>query len=239
MIQKSKNISKVQDWFEKLKNHENEENSTENPELPDENSEKKSENSKKENKDDDSATLIGFVAEVRHIPTKSGQMMIIALVQSAGFDFRVIIFGRDFELYKDKIREDTIIIATGKLRFDEERGEVSLSPAMSFAKNNEKPMATAIKTFSISQFQNFAKSQGFHPTSEPEKKRFDIALPPFWTAEDSLELKKFLENEKQKEAENDEHGDIEIFLTKNNAEKSTKFFLASTENLEKWLKSYV
>lgn len=60
--------------------------------------------------------------------------MIIAVVQSIGFDFRVIVFGRDYEIYKDKLIEDTIAVVEGKLRFDEEREEVSLSPITPFYK---------------------------------------------------------------------------------------------------------
>lgn len=74
------------------------------------------------------ATLIGLVHEVRKIQTKTGGMMLMATIQSIGFDFRLIIFSRDYETYAAKIEEDTIIVVDGRIRFDTERDEISISP---------------------------------------------------------------------------------------------------------------
>ena len=136
---KSKNLGAVEAWFEKLHNtnnsdDENSENT--NPEKPpvetekrpEKSEEKNSEKPKKEKKEDETATLIGFVSEVRHIPTKTGGQMIIATAESAGFNFTIAVFPRDYEIYANKILEDHIVVVNGKLRFDGERGEVSLAP---------------------------------------------------------------------------------------------------------------
>jgi hypothetical protein len=61
-------------------------------------------------------------------------MMLMATVQSIGFDFRLIIFSRDYETYAAKIEEDTIIVVDGRIRFDSERDEISVSPGGSFGK---------------------------------------------------------------------------------------------------------
>jgi hypothetical protein len=37
-------------------------------------------------------------------------MMLLAMVESAGFDFRLAIFSRDYETYAPKIEEDRVII---------------------------------------------------------------------------------------------------------------------------------
>lgn len=80
------------------------------------------------------ATLIGVVTEVRRIQTKTGGMMVLAKVESVGFDFRLTIFSRDYELYESRIEEDRIIVVDGRVRFDLGRGEVSVSPGAGFAK---------------------------------------------------------------------------------------------------------
>ena len=74
------------------------------------------------------ATLIGLVHDVRKIQTKSGGMMLMATVESVGFDFKLVIFPRDYEAYEKKVIEDMIVIVDGRLRFDTERDEISISP---------------------------------------------------------------------------------------------------------------
>lgn len=80
------------------------------------------------------ATVIGLVTGVRHIQTKTGGMMLMATVESADFEFRLTIFTRDYETYAKKIEEDKIVVVDGRVRFDAERDEVSISPSGGFAK---------------------------------------------------------------------------------------------------------
>ena len=80
--------------------------------------------------------------------------MILALVESAGFEFRLAIFPRDYDLYVSKIEEDRVIIVEGRVRFDTERDEISVSPGSGFGKKSAG--SDAIKSFSISQFRDFA-----------------------------------------------------------------------------------
>jgi len=75
------------------------------------------------------ATLIGIVHDVRPIQTKSGGMMLIATLESAGFDFRLVIFSRDYEKYVEKVKEDRILVVDGRVRVDTERDEISVSLA--------------------------------------------------------------------------------------------------------------
>lgn len=60
--------------------------------------------------------------------------MVMASVESAGFTFRLIVFSRDYEKYVHKIIEDTIIVVDGRVRFDTERDEISVSPGAGFGK---------------------------------------------------------------------------------------------------------
>jgi len=58
--------------------------------------------------------------------------MLLAKVESIGFEFRLTIFSREYEKYASKILEDRIIVIDGRVRFDNERDEISVSPATSF-----------------------------------------------------------------------------------------------------------
>lgn len=55
-------------------------------------------------------------------------MMLIATLESAEFTFRLTIFSRDYELYAPKVEEDKILVIDGRLKFDNERDEISISP---------------------------------------------------------------------------------------------------------------
>jgi len=100
------------------------------------------------------ATLIGLVTEVRKIQTKSGAPMLLAKVESAGFEFRLTIFSRDYDKYAPKVEEDRIIVVDGRVRFDRERDEISVSPGAGFGK--KASTNDPLKSFSISQFRDFA-----------------------------------------------------------------------------------
>lgn len=80
--------------------------------------------------------------------------MLMATVESVGFDFKLVIFPRDYEMYEKKVIEDMIVVVDGRLRFDTERDEISISPGGAFGKKREP--AGSIKSFSISQFHDFA-----------------------------------------------------------------------------------
>jgi hypothetical protein len=80
-------------------------------------------------------------------------MMLIATVESIGFDFKLVVFSRDYEVYEKKVVEDSIVVVEGKIRFDSERDEISMSPGGGFGK---KDQAGSIKCFSISAFREMA-----------------------------------------------------------------------------------
>lgn len=60
--------------------------------------------------------------------------MIIATIESAGFDFRLTIFSRDYDTYASKVEEDKILVIDGRVKFDTERDEISISPGAGFGK---------------------------------------------------------------------------------------------------------
>lgn len=75
------------------------------------------------------AQLIGVVGNIRKMQTKSGGMMMVATVETIGFDFRIVIFPKEYEKYESKIEEDMIVVVDGRIKFDRESGEVSIFPS--------------------------------------------------------------------------------------------------------------
>lgn len=139
------------------------------------------------------ATLIGLVTEVRKIQTKSGGMMLLAKVESAGFEFRLTIFSRDYDKYAPKVEEDRIIVVDGRVRFDRERDEISVSPGAGFGK--KAAMSDPLKSFSISQFRDFAGvTDAVQSTTSQitQTANYFIDVPTYWTKEDLLDLKDYL-----------------------------------------------
>jgi DNA-directed DNA polymerase III PolC len=191
------------------------------------------------------ATLIGIVTEVRKIQTKTGGMMLLAMVESAGFSFRLAIFSRDYETYAPKVEEDRILIIEWRAKFDTERNEISMSPGAGFGKKTASK--DAIKSFSISQFRDFAgvkdpkvKSRNGEteweeivPTipmqdTPQDNSNYYIDIPPYWTKADLLDLKDYLSTLTV--------GIIPIWIRVSGIEKNTKFTIENVSELEKWIK---
>jgi DNA polymerase III subunit alpha len=195
------------------------------------------------------AQLIGVVGNVRKMQTKSGGMMMVATVESVGFDFRVVIFPKDYEKYESKIEEDMIVVVDGRIKFDREAWEISIFPSAGFGKKKLESEG-AVKCFSISVFREMALNSGMvrssdhqiekplawdiekpflspssHPT--PLSANYTIDIPSFWTKDDLLDLRDYLEK-------------AEVWLTPvwiriYGLEKDTKFSVASLPDLEGWL----
>ncbi len=189
------------------------------------------------------ATVIGLVTNIRKIQTKSGGMMLMALVESAGFDFRLVLFSRDYETYVSKIEEDRIIIVEGRVRFDTERDEISVSPGAGFGKISA--WKDAIKSFSISQFRDFVgvkdpkikwrndeelnevMSTAFQHIAQ-DNSNYYIDIPPYWTKGDLLDLKDYLSSLPI--------WLIPVWIRVSGIEKNTKFTIENVSELEKWIK---
>ena len=187
------------------------------------------------------ATLIGLVHDVRKIQTKSGGMMLMATIESVGFDFKLVIFPRDYEAYEKKVIEDMIVVVDGRLRFDTERDEISISPGWAFGKKREP--AGSIKSFSISQFHDFAGKKAEKQIArnengtlkvassepwEPTDLRYFIDIPAYWTKSDLLDLRDHLEHSPV--------GLIPVWIRVLSMEKNTKFSIESVKELEEWVK---
>jgi DNA polymerase III subunit alpha len=187
------------------------------------------------------AQLIGIVAEVKKMQTRSWGMMMIAKVESIGFDFRIVIFPKDYDKYESKITEDTIVVANGRVKYDTERSELSLLPTAPFGKRKAIDEAGSVKCFSLSVFRDMAQTSGMlvkainvqaddmaiidNAPQAPTK--YFIDIPAFWTKEDLLDLKDYLEKA--------EIGLIPVWIRIQWMEKDTKFTIASLSELEEWL----
>lgn len=180
------------------------------------------------------ATLIGLVHEVRKIQTKTGGMMLMATIESIWFDFRLTVFSRDYDAYVNKIEEDKIIVVDGRVRFDDERDEISVSPGGGFGKKWGS-RTDAIKSFSISQFREFAMNSWLMGTTSEEKTlteikadpRFFIDIPTYWTKDDLLDLRDYLAK--------CEVGLCPVWIRVNGIEKDTKFSIVDATELKKWV----
>ncbi len=183
------------------------------------------------------AQLIGVVHDVRKVQTKSGGLMLIALVESIGFDFRLVVFSRDYETYEKKVLEDTIVVVNGKVKFDEENDEISISPSNGFGKKSEAE--GSIKCFSIGAFRDMAGVNEWSLKSEekremntpssinPETGRYTIAIPSYWTKNDLLDLRDFLEKATI--------GLVPVWINIGGKEKDTKFTIEDVKGLEAWV----
>ena len=181
------------------------------------------------------ATLIGLVHDVRKMQTKSGGMMLMATVESVGFDFKLVVFPRDYESYEKKVIEDMIVVVDGRLKFDTERDEISISPGGAFGKKREP--SGSIKSFSISEFHEFAE---YSPLKSRVPKidltssishlqsRYSIDVPAYWNKSDLLDLRDYLEKA--------EMGLTPVWIRIHGLEKDTKFSVADVQGLQEWVR---
>lgn len=181
------------------------------------------------------ATLIGLVHDVRKMQTKSGGMMLMATVESVGFDFKLVVFPRDYETYEKKVIEDMIVVVYGRLKFDTERDEISISPGGPFGKKHQP--SGSIKSFSISEFHEFAEYSPFKSrvpkidlTSAIShlQSRYSIDVPAYWNKSDLLDLRDYLEKA--------EMGLTPVWIRIHGLEKDTKFSVADVQGLEEWVR---
>jgi hypothetical protein len=107
-------------------------------------------------------------------------------------------------------------------------------------------MGDPLKSFSISQFRDFAgiprESQGSagstigridnrqdrQSATDPGDKRYYIDVPTYWTKEDLLDLKDYLGTL--------EVGLIPVWIRVHGIEKNTKFTISDITRLEEWVK---
>lgn len=71
--------------------------------------------------------LIGLVTSVRHVQTKTGKMMAIAMCDSFDFKFTVLVFSKEYEALSPLLEEDKILLVDGIFRGNEENGEMSVT----------------------------------------------------------------------------------------------------------------
>ena len=71
--------------------------------------------------------LIGLVSSVRHVQTKTGKMMAIAICDSFDFRFTVLVFSKEYETLSPLLEEDKILLVEGIFRGNEESGEMAVT----------------------------------------------------------------------------------------------------------------
>ncbi len=188
------------------------------------------------------AQLIWVVGNVRKMQTKSWGMMMVATVETIGFDFRIVIFPKEYEKYESKIEEDMIVVVDGRIKFDRESGEVSIFPSAGFGKKRMESEG-AVKCFSITVFREMALARSPYSASSKDERKTEVSevpflpqnsganyiidIPSFWTKEDLLDLRDYLSKA--------EVGLTPVWIRIYGLEKDTKFSVASLPDLEVWL----
>ncbi len=71
--------------------------------------------------------FIGLVTSVRHVQTKTGKMMAIAMCDSFDFKFTVLVFSKEYEALSPLLEEDKVLLVEGIFRGNEENGEMSVT----------------------------------------------------------------------------------------------------------------
>lgn len=178
--------------------------------------------------------IIGVVNDVRHMTTKKGEMMCVAKVQSIGFEFRIVIFSRSYEVLAPKIQEDQIVVCDGKVRFDDTAREITLMPDMiesftltKFRELRDKQERANQEEYAKSEKNTYKYEKEWWDDSMHLNEKYIIPIPSHWTREDLLALRNFLEGE--------EKWNRSVWIWVNGIEKDTKFSLRSLENVEKWV----
>jgi hypothetical protein len=101
--------------------------------------------------------------------------------------------------------------------------------------------AGSVKCFSISVFRDMAQTSGMLTQTKKsldanpgvteitsqESSRYYIDIPAFWTKQDLLDLRDYLENA--------EVGLTPVWIRIHGAEKDTKFSISSLPDLQEWL----
>ncbi len=199
------------------------------PENPSDWIEKNEKKSAKKYEDIPKVRVIWVVWEVRKIQTKSGWMMVVATCESIGFIFRVVVFPKSYEQFVDKLQEDMILVVDWRVRFNDGSGEISVMP-------------NDIKSFTITMFRDFAKdhlwvkkpqkedSDWIKSTVASKQDKYTIHVPSFWTKDELLLLRSYLESQTQ--------WSIKIWIEIGGSEKDTKFSLTELNGLFAWLQKY-
>ncbi|MDD5212904.1 MAG: DNA polymerase III subunit alpha [Candidatus Gracilibacteria bacterium] len=68
----------------------------------------------------ESIQAVGVIKEIRRTITKNGKKMIFLAVESFNYDFEITIFDKDHDKYKDKVKEDMVVIVDGYLSINQE-----------------------------------------------------------------------------------------------------------------------
>jgi DNA polymerase-3 subunit alpha len=69
-------------------------------------------------------TLGGFIASLRLIPTKKGDLMAAVELEDLGGSAEVIVFPRTYQAQRDILKEDTIVLVTGKIEARDDRPKI-------------------------------------------------------------------------------------------------------------------
>lgn len=107
---------------------------------------------------------IGLVTEVRKVQTKTGKMMTIARCDGINFQFSVVVFPKDYEIFGDSLKQDEICVVEGFFKGNADSGEISVMP-------------TSVRSFSITTMRKQAQEMNlFDPKHRVQAERIAALL---------------------------------------------------------------
>lgn len=157
--------------------------------------------------------FIGLITSVRHVQTKTGKMMAIALCDSSDFRFTLLIFSKEYETLSPLLEEDKIVLVEGIFRGNEENGEISVS-AQTIRASTITSIRQQAKDMNLFDPKAFVNLSGYSEeikidaeetknhketedvkqenTPEEERTEYIISVPSSVRKEDFTDLKTFL-----------------------------------------------
>ena len=214
----------------------------------DENKKEKKDEKKKWYNDWEACQVIWVITDFRKIYTKTGKAMMFVKCEWYDYEFEVVLFAKDVEKYEEKIDTFKIVIINWTLDINLEYARKSVKPRDMKIANITQVRDQAIDMWlfdkDIKKFKNndlneiedenplAPLSGGIESFSSPDKRNwgvseFIVKIPLNAKKQDLLDLKVFLNNQNS--------GNIEIFIDLKWYKISTKISIEEIWKLEEWI----
>lgn len=201
-------------------------------------------------KERESIQAVWVIKEIRRMITKTGKRMIFLSVESFNYDFEITIFDKDHDKYKDKVKEDMVVIVDWFLSINQEYKrkniqvkEMKIIPLMSIREqamdlgifdNVKYIWKIAIINTAISENKDLKENIKQEKTEEEESLENDEEVDEnIEVCSDFCEVNESLEEEKMKEEVSEEKIDKYIVAIPKTATKEDlldlKEFLANLD----------
>lgn len=190
---------------------------------------------KKEREKQIRVRFVGLVTSVRKVQTKTGKLMAVANCDSTDFRFSIVVFPKDYELLGHLLVEDTILLAEGILKCNEENSEISVianslkSNSISAIRSQAQEMGLFDPRFHVSYYRSDSDEESTEQKQNDtaSNRSYKVFVPKTASKQDLIDLKAFLTETMD--------GTARIILDIAGKEIDTKLAAASLETITKWV----